>query len=116
DDHAAAAIRTAIEIQEILKSHEFEAWGKMNTRVGINTGQVIAGAVGADDRLNYTVHGDAVNVAARLEQLNKEFGTRILVSEEAKALAGDAAGCSFTRMGTLPIRGKVEEVSVYSVE
>lgn len=117
-EHALAAIRTALEIQERLAAHDFKAAGKMNTRIGVNTGHVFAGSVGAGDRLNYTVHGDAVNIAARLEQLNKEFGTRVLISEETKSLAEKLAGetgeFEFRAIGAMPIRGKTVEVSVYS--
>ncbi|MDP6429750.1 MAG: adenylate/guanylate cyclase domain-containing protein [Rhodospirillales bacterium] len=119
-EHALAAVRTALEIQERLAAHDFKAAGKMNTRIGVNTGHVFAGSVGAGDRLNYTVHGDAVNIAARLEQLNKQFGTIVLISEETKSLAEKLAGetgeFEFRAMGAMPIRGKTEEISVYSAK
>ena len=118
-DHALAAVRTALDIQDALAAHDFKAVGKMNTRIGVNTGHVFAGSVGAGDRLNYTVHGDAVNIAARLEQLNKQFGTWVMISEETKSLidsgAGGTGAFEFTAMGAMPIRGKTEEVTVYAV-
>ena len=118
-DHALAAVRTALDIQDALAAHDFKAVGKMNTRIGVNTGHVFAGSVGAGDRLNYPVHGDAVNIAARLEQLNKQFGTWVMISEETKSLidsgAGGTGAFEFTAMGAMPIRGKTEEVTVYAV-
>ena len=78
---------------------------------------MVAGAVGADNRLNYTVHGDAVNTAARLESLNKDFGTLILVSDFTKDIV-DSTGedeFNFLPKGDLTIRGKSESVKVYEV-
>ena len=115
EDHARAAIRTVLEIQDQLAAHIFQGGEKMRTRIGINTGSVIAGSVGANERLNYTVHGDTVNIAARLEQMNKEFGSRGLISEDTKNLAGDTDGFEFTAMGAMPIHGKTQEVTVYGV-
>jgi adenylate cyclase len=114
-DHARAAIETALQIQDALAAHEFKSVGRMNTRIGVNSGNVFAGSVGAGDRLNYTVHGDAVNIAARLEQLNKKFETRIMISEETMTEAGEAGDFAFTAMGAMPIRGKTQEVTVYGV-
>jgi class 3 adenylate cyclase len=58
----------------------------MLTRIGINTDKVFAGTIGGKDRLNYIVHGDAVNIAARLENLNKHYDTSILISKATKLL------------------------------
>jgi len=117
DNHAADAVETALEIQQALSDHIFCHGEKMVTRIGVNTGNVVAGSVGANDRLNYTVHGDAVNIAARLEGLNKEFGSRVLVSAETKNLVESklAAHVEFIAKGELPIRGKTEAVQVYEV-
>jgi adenylate cyclase len=87
-NHAANAVRTALEIQRVLKGRTFGDGGSLKTRIGINSGVVVGGVVGAGDRLGYTVHGDEVNLAARLEQLNKDYGTGVIVSESTCELAG----------------------------
>ncbi len=84
---------------------------ELRTRVGINTGDIIAGNVGAGDRINYTVYGDAVNLAARLEQLNKERGTLILMSESTVDLLSDKSAVE--PLGEVVIRGKSNPVRVF---
>lgn len=111
-DHAGAAVRSASEIQDAVRGREF-AGHPLNTRIGINTGEMVAGSVGASGRQNYTVHGDAVNLAARLEALNKTYGTRTLVSESTVALVGLEDG--FTRVGTLKVRGRSKPVTLYTL-
>jgi adenylate cyclase len=111
-DHGANALRAALEIQDIGRNRTFEGVS-LETRIGINTGRVIAGSVGGQGRLHYTVHGDAVNLAARLEQLNKEHGTSILVSDTTKDAAG--GGFEFQKMGTAPIRGRSTTVELFTL-
>lgn len=115
--HARDAIQTAVDIQRELKDHIFSHGDSITTRIGVNSGNVVAGSVGADNRLNYTVHGDAVNTAARLESLNKEFGSLILVSEHTKNMAEKLPDddFDFAPKGDLTIRGKTETVKVYEV-
>jgi class 3 adenylate cyclase len=84
----------------------------INIRVGINTGEVVAGAIGARGRLNYTVHGDAVNLAARLEALNKEYGSRLLISE---ATAAQIQRDDLIRIGAATVRGQTTSIELYSM-
>ena len=71
--------RRPLEINEITENQTF-AGIALPTRIGIDTGEVIAGNVGDGSRLTYTVVGNTVNTAARLEQLNKELGSRVTIS------------------------------------
>ena len=108
--HADRALQTAIEIQQIVNRQQF-AGVTLGTRIGINSGDVFAGNVGTGERMNYTVHGDAVNLAARLERLNKEQGTQVLVSADSVALLqGDYPLAS---MGAVAIRGRSQPVEIY---
>ncbi len=108
--HAEKAVKAALGIQEVLKGRTF-AGIELKTRIGINTGDVIAGNVGAGDRINYTVYGDAVNLAARLEQLNKERGTLVLMSESTVDLLSDKTAVE--PLGEVVIRGKNNPVRVF---
>ena len=110
--HADEAVKTACEIQEVVKNRTF-AGVSLRTRIGINTGTVIAGNVGSGDRVNYTVHGDAVNQAARLEQLNKVHGTLVLVSGSTVSLLTDTY--PLEPVGEVIIRGKHESVELFKL-
>ena len=90
DDHACAAVRAAIDIQRAVGSRTFGDQGvALATRIGISTGPVIGGSIGAGQRMSYTLLGDTVNLAARLEELNKHHGTRILVSQSTRDACGE---------------------------
>jgi class 3 adenylate cyclase len=110
--HADEAVRTAAEIQELLRNREF-AGIALPTRIGINSGEIVAGNVGSGDRFSYTVHGDAVNTAARLEQLNKELGTRVIVSADTVARLSDRSGVR--AIGETPIRGRSSPLAIYTL-
>jgi class 3 adenylate cyclase len=112
-NHAANAVRAALAIQHLLKNRHFADGIALNTRIGINTGLVVGGTVGDGDRLGYTVHGDVVNLAARLEQLNKEYGSRVLASQRTVELAGDSF--EFKKIGEVAIRGHETPVKVYEL-
>ncbi len=113
--HASNAVRAALEIQRALRGRRFGDGIEMRARIGINTGTVIGGMVGTPDRLGYTVHGDDVNLAARLETLNKDYGTHILVSASTVALAGDLAA-AFQVLGEVRVRGKRGATLIYTVD
>ncbi len=110
-DHGANAVRAALEIQELLADRVFAGGIELATRIGINTGNVVAGSVGSEDRVNYTVHGDAVNLTARLEALNKEYGTKVILSKSTADLVHDRFPCE--RIGEIAVRGKQATVTVY---
>jgi adenylate cyclase len=113
-DHAAHALSTAIGIQEMVDRRRFGDGLMLKTRCGINTGRLVAGAVGTPERLLFTVYGDEVNIAARLEQLNKSFGTYILATEQTLAAAGRGFACR--PMGSVQVRGRSQPVTVFAVD
>ncbi len=92
-NHALAACRAALGAQRILAARNIElakTHGRtLGMRIGVNTGSMIVGNVGSDRKKNYTVLGDPVNLASRLEAANKEFGTGILLGETTAALVRD---------------------------
>jgi adenylate cyclase len=111
-DHAANAVRTALEIRDATRSREFGGAVRMRTRCGLSTGRVLAGAVGSAERLLYTVHGDEVNIAARLEQLNKHYGTYVLATEATVRSAGP--GFAFRLVDEVTVRGRAAPTRVYA--
>lgn len=111
--HADRAVRAAIEVQAAISQRTF-AGVALRTRIGIATGTVVAGNIGADHRLSYTVHGDAVNVAARLEQLNKDIGSRILISASTVELL--EGRYPMLEIGRTAVRGKQEPLTIYKLD
>ena len=85
----------------------------VNVRMGIASGEVTVGNIGSETSRGYTVIGDTVNLASRLEQANKFYGTRILTNETTRALAGDML--VFREIDSLRVAGKLETVRVYEL-
>ena len=126
-DHAERAVRCAIEMQARLADANGE-WAQLETklwhgqgtahlrmRIGIHSGTVIAGNIGTPSREQYSVIGDAVNVAARVEQLNKDLGTDTLITEETLIRLPDALRRQAVPRGEHPIRGRAHTVTVYAI-
>jgi adenylate cyclase len=113
-DHAANALRTAIGIQRALAGRQFGSGHSFRTRCGVNSGELVLGAVGTGHRMLFTVYGDEVNIAARLEQLNKTYGTYILATEQTVRAAGDAFPCH--PIGSIFVRGRTGPVTAYACD
>lgn len=112
-DHAIHAVLAAQEIQRLLEHRRFEGDVALYTRIGINTGTVVGGTVGDGDRVGYTVYGDNVNLAARLQELNKQFNSRILVS--ARTFELTEREFEFQEIGEVSIRGHEATIIAYSL-
>jgi adenylate cyclase len=113
-DHAASALSTALGIQRVLAGRRFGAGHAFRTRCGVNSGEIILGAVGTGQRMLFTVYGDEVNIAARLEQLNKTYGTYILATEQTVRAAGGSFRCD--AIGSILVRGRKEPVVAYTCD
>ena len=113
-----AALQIRRQITEDNRIRRAENRVAPMVRIGIHTGDAIVGNIGAPGRVNYTLVGDSVNIAARLEQLSKEIGAasdaKILISGETAALASDRTG--FVHRGNHEIRGRAESVDLWSLE
>jgi adenylate cyclase len=113
--HAAGAIDAALDILALTAARTFGPGVRLAVRIGVNTGPMVCGLVGSPDRLLYTVIGDEVNLAARLEALNKTYGTRIIVSEATRTAAG-ADAYAFAPIGEVQVRGRSRPTPVYALE
>ncbi len=109
--HADAAVAAAIEIQRVVRS---EFGSGLRLGIGINTGPVIAGTVGGGGRHEFTVIGDTVNVASRIEQLTKDTGDLILITEATRSAMSTPRPRSIKR-GAFEVKGKSASVVVHAV-
>jgi adenylate cyclase len=111
EEHAYKAVVAALDCQQaITKLEDAEL---LYTRIGIHTGRVMVGNFGARERMSYTVLGDGVNLAARLEGVNKEYGTRILISQPTFEQIRDRIACR--RIDRIAVKGKSQATDIYEV-
>ena len=116
-DHPAQACRGALAMQrrmtDINAQWKSEGLPTLRTRIGINTGRVVAGNMGTDTIFNYTVLGDTVNLASRLEGVNKEYSTLIIVGEDTWARVSDRFEAR--ELDWIRVKGKQEPVAIYEL-
>jgi adenylate cyclase len=109
-DHADRALAAALQIAEVVE----EAYeGELQVGIGINSGPVVAGTIGGGGRVEFTVIGDTVNTAARVEEATRDTGDVVLVTEATcRLLRHDHGG--FVERRDVPLKGKVERVRLYA--
>lgn len=118
EDHADHAVQTALAMIGALQEMnvEWQSQGKptLDIGIGINTGDMVAGNIGSDTIMSYTVIGDAVNLGARLESLNKDYGTRIIISESTRAAL--KGRYDIHPLGEVVVKGKTRPVAIFEVK
>jgi adenylate cyclase len=116
-DHAERTCLAALEMQAILldlrKRWQEQEKPKWHVRMGINSGPMIAGNIGGKDRFDYTVIGDSVNLASRLEGANKTYNTQIMISEFTKELLNEE--WMLRELDLLQVKGKTKPVRVFEL-
>lgn len=117
DDHAYRACAAALRIQkgmdELNARWAQQGLAPLKVRIGIHSDAVIVGNIGSIERMSYTVMGDGVNLASRLEGTNKEFGTRICISHSVFREAGERL--LLRRLGNVTVKGRRADLQVYEV-
>ncbi len=116
-DHARLACFASIDMNERLQEMRAD-WAANNipelkVRMGLNTGPMVVGNMGSMQRMNYTIMGDAVNLAARLEGANKMYGSSMMISQHTYRDCGDAL--DVRELDTIRVVGKSEPVTVYEL-
>ncbi|WP_340107703.1 adenylate/guanylate cyclase domain-containing protein [Pikeienuella sp. HZG-20] len=117
EDHPLQACRAALDCQAAMERLR-EDWAErglpaLKLRIGMTTGRVVVGNIGSPERLNYTVIGDPVNLAARLEGMNREFGTGVMISQHTYELV--KYDMLARPLDTVRVKGREEPVAVYEL-
>jgi adenylate cyclase len=116
-NHPIQACRGAIKMQNRLQELN-EKWSaskipEIKMRVGINTGIVVAGNMGTEKIFNYTILGDSVNLSSRLEGVNKEYGTRTIISQFTRELTDDLF--ALRELDLIRVKGKTEPIAIFEL-
>ena len=120
EDNCKRAVAAAYEMREALKTIEIgdlvlPDGMEFNIGIGIHYGDVIVGSIGSKDKTDYSVIGDNVNLASRLEGLTKTYGSQILVSDSVREDAGEDSFC-FRHIDDVRVKGKKNAVPIYAVD
>ncbi len=118
ENHAEMSCKAAVEMMrllEIVKNESTSEIGKaIDIGIGINSGEMIIGNMGSDMIMDYTVIGDNVNLASRLEGINKVYGTNIIISEFTKKLLGETV-IPMRKLDIVKVKGKAKPVAIYEI-
>jgi adenylate cyclase len=117
DDHAYRACSAALKIQDQMNQMnqlwESQGLPQLKVRIGIHSDAVLVGNIGSLERMSYTVMGDGVNVAARLEGINKEMGTKICISKAVFREAGEKL--QVRPLNEITVKGRKSMIEVYEL-
>ena len=115
-NHATLAVKSAIEMQKELKilnkELKKEKLPAINIGIGINTGEALVGNMGSEKRFDYSVIGDDVNLASRLESSSKELGNTLVVGHNTKT---QTKGFKYKSLGQIKVKGKSQKIKVYTI-
>lgn len=119
EDHPNHALMAALAMRERLvvvnQKLEKQGYGPLRHGIGIHTGMVVAANIGSEDRLSYAMVGDTVNLASRLQGLNKEFGTDLLINEITAERLVDDIDIEVEKLPATTVKGKRNPVEVYKL-
>jgi len=117
EDHAVKACLASLEMQDRLRSlrsqWKQEGRPELFVRMGLNTGPMVVGNMGSESRMDYTMMGDSVNLASRLEGANKQYGTHLMISETTYQSVREAVEAR--KLDVIQVVGKAEPVTVYEL-
>ena len=117
-EDAINAVRAALKMQEMIASINLHrlARGEPGVRlgVGVATGEVVAGTIGSPKRMDYTVIGDSVNLAARLQDLTKTYGEDVIIDQATAAAVGGTV--ALREIGTVVVRGRAREETIFAAD
>jgi len=116
-DHARRACQAALAMQrhidEALRERQALGQAFLGLRLGLHSGPVMAGNVGSRERFNYTILGDTVNLTYRLQEANRQYGTRLIISDATESLAGK--GFVVRELDRVQVKGRLQSVTIYEL-